>query len=311
MFPRTGFRNTWKAFRALGVQSRNIYLNFDKELGRITLGDTGRGHMSSPLIAEDSLEVLALRDNLNAYGVKSAILTGSREIQNCVGSLPVRHPELMVLYPEDFVLDLHQYKSKILNKVYEGGGTFLQDTVVGIKQDSSGNATTVVTEKGHHIQTDAIFYAGGWKSSVFLKTWLRINLNAHLNLATGVRFALPGHLVNRSIVCGSMFMAPGHDPDGNKITDVGQMFLFNVKDSCPSEKHRAQAVKRFYTYFDYKGDIPGLWNCVGRPITTNGLPFIERVAPNIVIALGPGMFGVTAGACLAQRGLEYWTTKGT
>lgn len=297
-------RGTWRAFRNLGLQSRNIYLNLDKELGQITLGGAGRGHISSPLIPKDSQEVLTLRENLNAYGVESAILRDGKDIQSCVGPLPVRNPELMVFYPEDFVLDLHQYKTKLLKKVYENGGTFLQDTVVSIKRDLSGNVTTLITQKGHRIQTDVVFYAGGWKSNEFLKSWLGINLNTHLNLATGVRFALPGHLVNRSVVCGSMFMAPGHDPHGNEITDVGQMFLVNVKDSCPREKHRTQAVKRFYTYFDYKGDIPWLWNCVGRPITTNGLPFVEKVAPNMVVALGPGMFGVTTGAGLAQRGLE-------
>jgi glycine/D-amino acid oxidase-like deaminating enzyme len=297
-------RGMWKAFRTLGLESRAMYLNFDKEFGLIRLGGTGRGHMSSPLIADDSDLVLTLREKLKAFGVKSDILTDSKEIQDYIGPLPARHPELMVRYPEDFVLDLHQYKTKLLSKVYENDGTFLQDTVIGVERDSAGNVTTVITEKGQRIQTDAVFYAGGWKANAFLKSWLGINLNSHLGVATGVRFALPGHLVKRSIVCGSMFMAPGHDAYGNEITDIGQMFLVNVKDSSPSEKHRAQAVKRFYTYFDYKGDIPKLWNCVGRPITTTGLPFIERVAPNMVVALGPGMFGITAGAGLAQRGLE-------
>jgi glycine/D-amino acid oxidase-like deaminating enzyme/dihydrodipicolinate reductase len=294
----------WKAFRNLGLESREIYLKFDKEFGPITLGYTGRGHMSSPLIADDSGVVLTLRENLNRFGVKSEILTDCKEIQDYVGPLQVRHPELMVRYPEDFVLNLHQYKARLLNKVYENGGILLQDTVIGLERDSTGNVTVVVTEKGQRIQTDAVFYAGGWQANTFLKSWLGINLNTHLNVATGVRFALPSHLVNRSIVCGSMFMAPGYDLHGNEITDIGQMFLVNVKDPSPIEKHRAQAVKRFYTYFDYRGDIPRLWNCIGRPVTTTGMPFIERVAPNMVVALGPGMFGVTTGTGLAQRGLE-------
>jgi len=294
----------WKAFRTLGLESREIYLRFNKELGQITLGGTGRGHISSPLVPGDNDVVLTLRQKLSTYGVKSEILTNAKEIQDYVGRLPVRHPEVMARYPEDFVLNLHQYKSKLLRKVYENEGTYLQDTVIDIERDSSGSVSTVITEQGRRIPTDAVFYAGGWRANIFLKRWLEINLNPHLNVASGVRFALPGHLVDRSIVCGSMFLAPGHDVLGNEITDIGQMFLVNVKDPIPCEKHRAQAIKRFYTYFDYQGNIPKLWNCIGRPVTTTGMPFVERVAPNMVVALGPGMFGVTTGTGLAQRGLD-------
>jgi glycine/D-amino acid oxidase-like deaminating enzyme/dihydrodipicolinate reductase len=294
----------WKAFRTLGLESREIYLNFDKKFGPITLDGTGRGHLSTPLVADDNEIVLSLREKLSKFGVKSEILTSSKDIQNYVGRLPIRHPGLMVHYPEDFVPDLHQYKTQLLNIISENGGTCLQDTVIGIERDSRGNVTTVITEQGQRIQTDAVFYAGGWKANTFLKDWLGVNLNYHLSVASGVRFALPGHLVNHAIVCGAMFLAPGHDDFGNEITDVAQMFLVNITDPYPSEKHRTQAIKRFHTYFNYQGDIPKIWNCIGRPITTTGLPFIERVAPNMVVALGPGMFGVTTGAGLAQRGLD-------
>jgi glycine/D-amino acid oxidase-like deaminating enzyme/dihydrodipicolinate reductase len=294
----------WKAFRTLGLESREIYLDFEKTLGPFTLGNTGRGHLSSPLLANDSEVVLRLRQKLAGFGVESKVLTNHTEIQNYVGGLRVRRPELVVSYPEDFVLDLHRYKSRLLKGIRENGGTYLHDTVVSIEQNSTGNVTLLITKNGQRIATDAVLYAGGWTAATFMKNWLGVNLSAHLNVATGVRFALAGHLVHRSIVCGSMFLAPGHDSSGNPITDVGQMFLVNIQDPYPSKKHHLQALKRFHTYFDYIGDISQTWNCIGRPITTTGLPFIERVALNMVIALGPGMFGVTTGPGIAKRGLD-------
>ncbi|KAK0507405.1 hypothetical protein JMJ35_010443 [Cladonia borealis] len=294
----------WGAFRRLGLDSRQIYLDFGRELGPIIMGGKGRGHLASPLVIDDDEAVLGLRDKLGRYGVESEIITGSDAIQDYVGQLRVRHPKLMVRYPEDFVLDLERYKTQLLHRVNKSGGLRLQDTVVGLEQDSRGSVTAVVTESGQRIETDAVLYAGGWRAGHFLRKWLGINMSSHLNVASGVRFILPNHMVDRSIVCGSMFMAPGYDQSGNPVTDIGQMFLTNVTDTYPTRKHLTQALKRFHTYFDYQSDIPKIWNCVGRPITTTGMPFIEKVAPNMVVALGPGMFGVTLGTGLAQRGLD-------
>jgi glycine/D-amino acid oxidase-like deaminating enzyme len=294
----------WKSFRTLGMESREIYSSFDYKFGPITIGDKGRGHLSSPLVGGDNEAVLKLSKNLQAFGVESEIVTDSNEIQNYVGQLPVRHPEMMIRYPEDFVLDLQKYKSGVLETITQAGGIRLQDTVIGLETGSQGRVTAVLTKHGRRIQTEAVLYTGGWRANTFLKKTLGINLNSHLNIASGVRFLLPGHLANRSIVCGPMFLAPGHDESGTPVTDVGQMFLANISDPFPSQKHHAQALKCFHTYFNYHGDILRIWNCVGRPITTTGMPFIERVAPNMVVALGPGMFGVTVGAGLARRALD-------
>jgi glycine/D-amino acid oxidase-like deaminating enzyme len=294
----------WKALRGLALESRGVYMELDRELDGIRIGESGRGHLASPFVEDGKEAVLALREKLRAVGVKSDLLTSGKELQDYVGRLKVRRPELMVRYPEDFVLDLTRYKTQLLRRVATNGGIHIQDTVIGLEQDSRGNVTTVLTAGGSRVQTDMVFYAGGWKARQFMKTRLGINLGSHLNVASGVRFELPGHLVDRSIVCGSMFLAPSHDALGNPVTDVGQMFLVNFTDPYPGKKHRVQAVERFHSYFDYQGDIPKIWNCVGRPITTTGLPFLERVAPNMVAALGAGMFGVTIGAGLAQRGLS-------
>ena len=37
--------------------------------------------------------------------------------------------------------------------------------------------------------------------------------------------------------------------------------------------------------------------------------FMEKVAPNVAVALGPGMFDVTLGMGLAQRGLDVLLHK--
>jgi FAD dependent oxidoreductase len=294
----------WRAIRGLAMESRGLYMELDREFGGITIGGSGRGHLASPLVAGDKEAVLALREKLQAAGVESNLLMSGKELQDYVGRLKVRQPELIVRYPEDFVLDLPRYKAQLLQRVATNGGIHIQDTVTGFERDSRGHITTVLTLGGRRIPTDVVFYAGGWKARYFMKSCLGINFDSHLNVASGVRFELPGHLVDRSIVCGPMFLAPGHDALGNPVTDVGQMFLVNFTDPYPVEKHRVQAVERFHTYFDYQGDIPKIWNCVGRPITTTGLPILERVAPNMVVALGPGMFGVTIGTGLAQRGLS-------
>jgi glycine/D-amino acid oxidase-like deaminating enzyme len=294
----------WKALRRLALESRGVYMELDREFGGIRIGESGRGHLASPFVQDGKEAVLALREKLRAVGVESDLLTSGKELQDFVGRLKVRRPELMVRYPEDFVLDLTRYKTQLLHRVATNGGIHIQDTVTSLEQDSRGNVTTVLTSGGSRIQTDMVFYAGGWKAGHFVKNWLGVNLGSHLNVASGVRFELPGHLVDRSIVCGSMFLAPGHDASGNPVTDVGQMFLVNFTDPYPGKKHRVQAVERFHSYFDYQGDIPKIWNCIGRPITPTGLPFLERVAPNMVVALGAGMFGVTIGTGLAQRGLS-------
>ena len=294
----------WKALRRLAWESRNVYLEFDREFGGIRIGESGRGHLASPFAEDGKETVLKLRDKLRALGVESDLLTSGKEIQDFVGRLKIRQPELMVQYPEDFVLDLNRYRTSLMQQVAANGGIHVQETVTGLERDSRGKITAVLTSGGSRILTDMVFYAGGWKANQFLKDCLGLSLSSHLNVASGVRFQLPDHLVGRSVVCGSMFLAPGYDTLGNPVTDVGQMFLVNFKDPYPNEKHRVQALERFHSYFDYQDDITKIWNCVGRPITTNGLPFLERVAPNMVVALGGGMFGVTTGAGLAQRGLN-------
>ena len=297
---------TWEALRRLAWESRKIYMEFDREFGGIRIGESGRGHLASPFtfMEDDKEAVLALKDKLGALGVESDLLTSAKEIQDYVGPLRIRRPELMVRYPEDFVLDLNRYRTSLVQRVAANGGDHIQDTVTGLERDPGGKITAVITSSGRRIHTDMVFYAGGWRASQFMKECLGISLSSHLAVASGVRFQLPNHLVNRSTICGSMFLAPGHDMMGHPVTDVGQMFLVNFKDQYPREKHRVQALKRFHSHFDYRGDITKIWNCVGRPITTNGLPFLERVAPNMVVALGGGMFGVTTGAALARRGLD-------
>ena len=294
----------WKAFRRLGLESREIYKRFDRELGCITIGGTGRAHLPSPLVNDDKESVLDLREKLCALGVESEIITDRKDVQDYVGRLQVRHPDLMVRYPEDFVLDLQKYKAGTLRKISSSGGVFIGDTVTSLERDSSGNITAVLTQHGNRIQCRSVLYTGGWKAGFFIKKCLGINLDYHLTVASGVRFVLPDHLVDRSIVGGPMFLAPGYDASGLPVTDVGQMFLTNFTSPFPSRKHLAQALRRFHTYFAYQAPITKIWTCVGRPITTSGMPFIERVAPNMVVALGPGMFGVTVGAGLAKRGLD-------
>lgn len=293
----------WAAFRRLGLESRQLYLDLNNEFGPIFHECSGRGHLASPLIQDDNNSVLTLRDQLNAFNVSSEIVRNSTDIQDFVGKLQVRHPELMVKYPEDFVLDLHRFKSGILESVKDNSIT-LCDSVTSIEQDLKGNVIAVVTAKGQRIKTDFVLYAGGWRANMFLKKTLGINLNYHLNVAAGVRFLLPGHMVDRSIVCGPMFLAPGFDNSRNPTTDIGQMFLVNFTEPYPRRKHLEQALARLHTYFKYDGDILKIWNCVGRPITTTGMPFIEKVAPNMVIALGSGMFGVSIGPGVAKRALD-------
>lgn len=61
-------------------------------------------------------------------------------------------------------------------------------------------------------------------------------MSSHLSLALGLRFKLPNHMVDRSIVCGSVFTAPGYDQSRNPITDIGQMFLTDVMDTYLGKK---------------------------------------------------------------------------
>lgn len=298
------FRAMWGAFRRLGMQSRQMYVDFDRDFGPIFTERTGRGHLASPLVPGDQETVSGLRDQLNRLNVESDVVTNASEIQSYVGKLEVRHPQLMVRYPEDLVLDLGKFKRGILQSVDQRGCALVRDTVTALERNSRGGVTTVLTSTGRRIKTGLVLYAGGWRAKPFLKKNLGVNLNSHLNVAAGVRFLLPGHLVDRSIVCGPMFLAPGFDSLGNPITDIGQMFLVNFTSPYPSRRHLKQALERFHTYFNYDGDISRVWNCVGRPISTTGMPFIEKVAPNMVIASGTGMFGVSVGPGVAQRALE-------
>ena len=294
----------WNAFRRLVIESNQIYQTLDKELGSIKAGGTGRAHLPSLLVPGDHETALGLREKLCAVGVESEVINDPKYIQSYVGRLRVRHPDLMIRYPEDFVLDLMKYKARAHDAIIANGGVFLRDTVSGLEQDSKGKITAVLTQTGARIKTGAVLYTGGWWAGFFLKKWLGINLDYHLTVASGVRFVLPDHMVDRSIVGGPMFLAPGYNASGLPVTDVGQMFLTNFTSGFPNEKHLAQAIERFHTYFDYQGPISKVWSCVGRPITTSGMPFIEKVAPNMVVALGPGMFGVTVGTGLAKRGLD-------
>ena len=294
----------WNAFRRLGIESHQIYKTLDKELGSITVRATGRAHLPSLLVPDDHESALELREKLCAVGVESEIIKDHKYIQNYVGRLQVRHPDLMIRYPEDFVLDLQRYKARARDTITANGGVFLRDTVIGLEQDSRGKITAVLTQNGERIKAGAVLYTGGWEAGSFLKKWLGINLDYHLTVASGVRFVLPDHMVDRSVVGGSMFLAPGYDASGLPVTDVGQMFLTNFTSGFPNKKHLSQAIERFHKYFDYQGPITKIWSCVGRPITTSGMPFIEKVAPNMAVALGPGMFGVTVGTGLAKRGLD-------
>jgi glycine/D-amino acid oxidase-like deaminating enzyme len=294
----------WEVMRRVGIESSHLYAEMSEDLGPLEVGSKGRGHLSSPHILDDKATVLGLQQKLSALGVPSHIVENAGEIQGYVGRLRVRAPELMAFYPEDFVLDLNRYKDLVVDAAQKNGGTFLRDTVIALERDRKGRVIAVKTEGGQRLETDAVLYAGGWNSGQFLKSWLGLDLKSHLNVASGVRFKLKGHLVERSIVCGPMFLAPGRDRDGTAVTDIGQMFLTAYTNPRPEKKHLEQAVERFRVYFDCSDEITNIWNCVGRPITTTGIPIIERVAPNMVVALGAGMFGVSIGPVLAKRGLD-------
>lgn len=297
-------RRMWEACRALAFESRRMYAEIEAELGLIKLGASGRAHLSSPMISSDRGVVLTLKDKLEAVGVQSEVVEESNQIQSYVGDLTVRFPEIMVKYPEDFVLDLHKYKSQIWKKVSENDGICVHERAVGFDVGTNGHINAVLTNKGTRIEGDFVLCTAGWRAKELLSKTIGLDLNGDLTVAAGVRFKLPKKMVNRSVVCGPMFLAPGRDSNGVECTDVGQMFLINFEDTATSQKHLSQAVERFHTYFDYKGDIGKVWNCVGRPITPSGMPFIERVCPNMVVALGAGMFGASIGPGLAKRSLE-------
>ena len=55
-------------------------------------------------------------------------------------------------------------------------------------------------------------------------------MGRHLNIILGLRFELPDHLVDRSIIYGSVFTNPGFDQSRNPITYIGQVFLTNVME---------------------------------------------------------------------------------
>lgn len=294
----------WRAFRRLGCESRQLYLDLNHKLGPIFIGKSGRGHLASPLVEGDKDSVLGLHEKLVKLGVESHLLTDKRDIQQYVGDLPVQAADLIATYPEDFVLDLPRFKASILDAVKSPDNIRLQETVEAIDRDSNGTVVTLTTKGGKRIHTDALLYAGGWRATGFLKRCFGIDLRYQLCVAAGVRFAVPGHLIHRSIVCGPMFLAPGTNASGQPATDIGQMFLVNNTSPHPLERHLNQAVARFRTYFDHRGEVTDVRNCVGRPITASGLPFLERIAPNVVAALGPGMFGVSVAPGLAKRALD-------
>jgi glycine/D-amino acid oxidase-like deaminating enzyme len=297
-------RGMWQACRSLAFESQKMYAEIEADLGPLKLGGLGRAHLSSPMIPSDRDIVLNLRAKLDAFGVESDVVEDARQIQSYVGDLVVRAPEVMVKYPEDFVLDLHKYKSRIFRKVIDNGGMFLNERAVGLDIGGNGRVNAVLTDKGNRVESDFVLCTGGWRIKEFLNASIGLNLNGDLTVAAGVRFRLPQKMVNRSVVCGPMFLAPGRGADGNECTDIGQMFLINFEDTVTHQKHVLQAIDRFHTYFDYQKDIGRVWNCVGRPITPSGMPFVEKVSPNMVVSLGAGMFGATIGPGLANRSLD-------
>lgn len=297
-------REKWNACRTLACESRRLYAEIETELGSIKLGESGRAHLSSPLVSSDREVVLSLKEKLDCVGVNSELLDDANQIQSYVGNLTVRSPDVMVKYPEDFVLDLHKYKSKIFKTVAEHDGICVDDKAVALDIGANGRVNAVLTNRGNRIRCDSVLFAGGWRAAELLQQSFGLGLNGDLTVAAGVRFKLPTQMVKRSVVCGPMFLAPGTDENGTECTDVGQMFLINFKDSATSRKHVSQAVERFHTYFEYGEDIGRIWNCVGRPITPSGLPFVEQVSQNMVVALGAGMFGASIGPALAKRSLD-------
>lgn len=200
-----------------------------------------------------------------------------------------------------FKCDAHVYPNKVMQSLI----TYLRDkgvkfvtheTVTGFEK-KNGHIKTVITNKGRHDADTVVLATGSWSRELAATAGLRIPIVAGRGYSITMENSA-NHLNHPAVLMeGRVAITP---MDGNKIRFGGTMEITDT--NRPPRMSRVQgiidAVKRYLPEFEIpmpsKKDV---WYGF-RPCSADGMPYIgrSRDVPNLVVATGHAMIGMSLGA---------------
>jgi|GEM_PF-4530133 len=216
-----------------------------------------------------------------------------------------------VEYKDDATLDLDAFDKVLHKTVTQAGGTFEQDTVIGVEKTHS-NITGVHTESGQFISGDKYTFAMGALAG---------NLASSLGIESDfIPLCATGTLVIFKAKKGSpikmgdynsftleknwVFASFQPHPDGQlrlRATSFFNLGSTSVEAQSRQIHYITTLLERFIPDFNKHFEAEEVSVCApGRPVLGSTLPCILKPFKNAVYANGAHMVGVTMGGDLAQ-----------
>lgn len=240
---------------------------------------------------------LGLIDDLREFDIRADVLDSQQLAQQEPALLPGL--EGGIHFPDDASLRPDRLVAELARRVRERGGQIIeQRAATGFNRDADGSITSVETAQGPCRAQQIIFACGAW--SPLLAEQLDVRIPIQPGKGYSITYSRPARAPTRPLVLrersvcvtawssgyrlGSTMEFSGYDASLNRVR------LDALARSASLYLHEPVGAERQEEWFGW------------RPMTWDDLPIIGAAArvPNLMLATGHGMLGVSMSAASAR-----------
>lgn len=291
--------------RDISWLSKLLYQEFAKTNG-FDFGYSERGLMmlyQTPAAEQEEKFTARLA---NEASVKADLLSAS-EVQKLEPELKV-NSRGGIYFPHDAHIEPGKFMRDIFNYLKSAGVSFIANTAVD-NIEYSENGVKLITPKGDYVFNNAVIACGAFSGS-FLKN---MGVSLPLQGGKGYSFTLENRIKNVQIPSLLIEGKVAVTPMGNKLRVSGTMEIGNSSNNI-NEKRLGGILNTLCRFYPELKDIKVNVNTVSsglRPCSPDGLPYIGRLKrfPNVVIASGHGMMGMSLGPATGKLVSEIISQK--
>lgn len=245
---------------------------------------------------------------LSEFGVSAEILDAARLARD--------EPALRegmaggVFFPDDAVLRPDRLVAELARRVRERGGVIVEhDAATGFTRDTEGRITRVHTPQGERAADQVVFACGAW--SPLLSRQLDLRLPIQPGKGYSITYSRPSLAPRRPLVLRERSVCVTTWGSGYRL---GSTMEFSGYDTRLN-RVRLDALARGaaeYLREPVGAEVHEEWYG-WRPMTWDDLPIIGFAAtvPNLMLAIGHGMMGVSMSAITARLVAELLAGRPT
>lgn len=277
--------------RDISWLSKSLYRQFAQTNG-FDFGYSEHGLMMLYQTPAAEHEEMITAKLANEAGVKADILSAA-EVQKLEPELKV-NSKGGIYFPGDAHIEPGKFMQNMFNYLKNAGISFIFNTAVN-NIEYNENGVKLITANGSYIFKDTVIACGAFSRSLLRNMGIFLPLQG----GKGYSFTLENQAKNIHVPSILIEGKVAVTPMGNKLRVSGTMEIGNNSDQINEKRLMGILNTLFRFYPELKGIkiSKDLVNVGLRPCSPDGLPYIGRLKknPNIILATGHGMMGMSLG----------------